>query len=105
MIFELFVCCIEYTQSESFSYSAEEAAKYGMHFDPNVHGNDGPLKKTFPVYVDSIAKPSAETANALGIPTNPDPVRVLELGSIQRLNSTLDRVLGTTLVSSLPRRL
>jgi len=44
-----------------------------MHFNAGVHGTNGPLKKTFPRYIDKLAQPALQTADILGIPRSPDP--------------------------------
>ncbi|KAJ7758743.1 alcohol oxidase [Mycena metata] len=62
-----------FKKSESFAYSPQEAEAYGMHFDGNAHGTDGPLKKTFPRCMDMLAQPALQTADILGIHRNPDP--------------------------------
>ncbi|KAJ7067605.1 GMC oxidoreductase-domain-containing protein [Mycena amicta] len=61
------------SQSESFTYSGEEAEAYGMHFDANAHGTDGPLQKTFPRSMDILVHPALQTADILGIRRNSDP--------------------------------
>ncbi|KAJ7196084.1 alcohol oxidase [Mycena pura] len=61
------------TQSESFTYCPQDVAAYGMHFDENAHGTDGPLKKTFPRCMDALVQPALQTADILGIRRNPDP--------------------------------
>ncbi|KAF7367188.1 Choline dehydrogenase [Mycena sanguinolenta] len=60
-------------QSETFTYSPQEVETYGMHFDDNAHGTDGPLKKTFPRCMDTLVQPALQTAETLGIHRNSDP--------------------------------
>lgn len=45
-----------------------------MKFDSRFHGTSGPLKKTFPDYIDEFALPWLQAAKAIGIPSNSDPV-------------------------------
>ncbi|KAF7367190.1 Choline dehydrogenase [Mycena sanguinolenta] len=51
----------------------QEVETYGMHFDDNAHGTDGPLKKTFPRCMDTLVQPALQTAETLGIHRNSDP--------------------------------
>ncbi|KAJ7866370.1 alcohol oxidase [Mycena olivaceomarginata] len=62
-----------FKKSETFTYSSNEVEAYGMHFDDNAHGTNGPLKKTFPRYMDTLVQPALQTADTLGIRRNPDP--------------------------------
>ncbi|KAF8145110.1 GMC oxidoreductase [Mycena galopus ATCC 62051] len=62
-----------FKKSETFTYFPQEVEAYGMHFDDNAHGTDGPLKKTFPRCMDTLVQPALQTADTLGIPRNSDP--------------------------------
>ncbi|KAJ7773739.1 alcohol oxidase [Mycena maculata] len=62
-----------FKKSETFTYSPQEVEPYGMHFDDNAHGTDGPLKKTFPRYMDTLVQPALQTADTLGIRRISDP--------------------------------
>ncbi|KAK6978052.1 choline dehydrogenase [Favolaschia claudopus] len=62
-----------FKKSETFTYSREDVEAFGMQFDKNVHGTDGPLKKTFPRYPDALIQPALKTVDALRIRCNPDP--------------------------------
>ncbi|KAJ6471104.1 alcohol oxidase [Mycena vitilis] len=62
-----------FKKSETFARSPQNAKIYGMHFDGNAHGTEGPLKKGFPRCMDALVQPALQTADALGVPRNPDP--------------------------------
>jgi hypothetical protein len=61
-------------KSETFLYSEEDEARSGMKLDLRFHGTKGPLKKKMPQKLDDVTLPWFESAKALGIPSNPDPV-------------------------------
>lgn len=61
-------------QSETFSFTPEEAEQFKVTFDASVHGTDGPLKRSLPKWCSDVHHPFLDGVQALGIPFNPDPV-------------------------------
>lgn len=52
------------------------AKEHGATFDPSFHGSSGPLKRGFVPWLGESHVPFFKALNNLGVPTNPDSVRV-----------------------------
>lgn len=64
-------------QSETLTFPKPDvAARYELAPDPEYHGSDGPLQNTYPRYLPELRDRYVETLRVLGIPNNPDPVRM-----------------------------
>ena len=67
--------CTCFTQSETYTLPSEETAeKYHARYSYDYHGRAGPIKKTFPLWFNSLHGHWQETLVGLGAPMNSDGV-------------------------------
>ncbi|KAG6871658.1 hypothetical protein C0995_001717 [Termitomyces sp. Mi166 len=62
-----------FLKSETFTYSEDDAKKYGMKFDARFRGVSGPVQRTIPRSMDGVVLPWIESLKGRGLEYNTDP--------------------------------